>query len=324
MASKPAPEAAALKAKKLAEQASEAAFLSFHTKALELIDSALSLAPRSADFTVERAEILCELGRPRAEVVSYLRGMTKDCDCVEKVAKEIRKIEEEITQDENWAKSTHCNLHSVGGEETKKLDRLMDWGKKSGVDVSKIKLVEYAEDFRGVHAAKRIKKGDVIMSVPEKAVVTFESIVANSPLAKLVFDSGVKLEREMTTAMACIVHDARKDPKNYWHEYAESFPNDVSTYPYFYSEKEMEYLKGCSMERKNLNARSRVERMRENVGKCKEEYKSVCDKVREFAEISFKEYLTLTTLATSRQFWVPTARGRCVTVPIVGKHCLAW
>jgi hypothetical protein len=41
-----------------------------------------------------------------------------------------------------------------------------------GVDVSKVKLMFYTEKQRGIHAAKDIKKGEIVLFVPYSEMLT--------------------------------------------------------------------------------------------------------------------------------------------------------
>ncbi len=287
-------ESATIAASKLALQATENAFAYDHTRALALIEQALALSPDSGRYATEKAEILCELGRTR-DALKYLQGV----HCVQDthmVAEELKTLRDEIKDLENT------------GEGMKELNLLLAWGAENGVDLSRVKLVNYSKDFRGIHAARRIRKGDRILSVPEKLLVHLDSILATCKLAKKVLDSGARLMYPTATAVACLVHEARKDPTSWWKHYAASFPDDVSTYPYFFPSEERKFLQGTTVE----------SRIGYDVDCCRDEYDIICEHLPEFAhEISFDAYLRLTTIACSRYFSVPEVRGELLAVPIV-------
>ena len=52
--------------------------------------------------------------------------------------------------------------------ERKSFDDMFDWLKSEGAYFDKLKLRYYSEDYRGVHAAKAIKKDEIILFVPFK------------------------------------------------------------------------------------------------------------------------------------------------------------
>ena len=59
-------------------------------------------------------------------------------------------------------------------EEKQRFDALFDWMKKDGANFEKLKLRYYAPDYRGVHAARDIKKGETIVYVPLQEIITLE------------------------------------------------------------------------------------------------------------------------------------------------------
>ena len=53
--------------------------------------------------------------------------------------------------------------------------------KSDGSNFDKLKLRYYAPDYRGVHAAREIKKGEVILYVPLSEIITLE-MAMESPI----------------------------------------------------------------------------------------------------------------------------------------------
>ena len=62
--------------------------------------------------------------------------------------------------------------------EKDRFDALFKWMKEEGADFTKLKLRYYAPDYRGVHAARDIKKGEIIVYVPLKEIITLEMAMA--------------------------------------------------------------------------------------------------------------------------------------------------
>lgn len=52
--------------------------------------------------------------------------------------------------------------------ERKRFQNLLDWMKAGNADYSKLKLRYYSENYRGVHAARDIENGEMILLVPLK------------------------------------------------------------------------------------------------------------------------------------------------------------
>ena len=139
------------------------------------------------------------------------------------------------------------------------MENLMQWGRENGLDTSRMKLVNYAKDFRGIHAAKRIKKDDIIIRIPEKFFVFVDKIVGICGLAKKVLECGLELDYAAATAIACFVYENKKDPKSWWKLYADSFPSDASSFPYFFKPDELQYLKGTTIESTTILFLNRAE-----------------------------------------------------------------
>jgi hypothetical protein len=48
-----------------------------------------------------------------------------------------------------------------------RFNRLLKWLSDGGSTFDKLKIRFYTADYRGVHAARNIKKGEIILSVPK-------------------------------------------------------------------------------------------------------------------------------------------------------------
>ena len=57
--------------------------------------------------------------------------------------------------------------------------------KQDGANFDKLKLRYYAADYRGVHAARDIKKGETILYVPLSEIITLE-MAMTSPIGSLM------------------------------------------------------------------------------------------------------------------------------------------
>ena len=60
-----------------------------------------------------------------------------------------------------------------------------------GSEFNKLKIRYYTEDYRGVHAARDIKKGETILYVPKHQIITLEMAMA-SPVGKKMYEKGLR------------------------------------------------------------------------------------------------------------------------------------
>ena len=65
--------------------------------------------------------------------------------------------------------------------EKDRFETLFAWMKEGGGNFDKLKLRYYAPDYRGVHAARNIKKGETILYVPKNEIITLE-MAMESPI----------------------------------------------------------------------------------------------------------------------------------------------
>ena len=70
-------------------------------------------------------------------------------------------------------------------EEKVRFESLFQWMKDDGAEYDKLKMRYYAPDYRGVHAARDVKKGETILYVPRKEIITLE-MAMESPIGKLM------------------------------------------------------------------------------------------------------------------------------------------
>eukprot|EP00826_Nyctotherus_ovalis_P005610 TRINITY_DN11275_c0_g1_i7.p1 TRINITY_DN11275_c0_g1~~TRINITY_DN11275_c0_g1_i7.p1 ORF type:complete len:573 (+),score=169.69 TRINITY_DN11275_c0_g1_i7:42-1721(+) len=276
-------------------QAVDFAFSHRYKDALTNIDKALEKVPDLSKYAIEKAEILCEQGKPE-EALSFLtEGKFVP---PEPVAEQVAKIREAISWDQNLL---------VSKSEHEKIARLIKWAEDNDMDTGNIKVVCYSPDFRGVQARRRVRAGERVITARREFLVTVPRIVESSELAKKVVECGVKLDYTFATALACMIYEAKSNPKPWWQPYIESFPESADTFPYFFSEKEKEYLRGTIWESS----------MKSEMEESLREYNEICDRLPEFKEMTSETYLKLTTLVCSRYFGAESLPDQKLAVPVI-------
>ena len=73
--------------------------------------------------------------------------------------------------------------------EKERFETLFSWMVENGANFDKMKVRYYAPDYRGVHAALDIKKGETILYVPKHEIITLEMAFA-SPIGSQMFGKG--------------------------------------------------------------------------------------------------------------------------------------
>ena len=68
---------------------------------------------------------------------------------------------------------------------------MLKWLKDGGSQFDKLKIRYYSEDYRGVHAARDIRKGETILYVPKEQIITLEMAIG-SPVGSKMYEKGLR------------------------------------------------------------------------------------------------------------------------------------
>lgn len=120
----------------------------------------------------------------------------------------IDEIKKEIEEDSNLP---------LDHPERKRFDALLNWLKDGGSEFDKLKLRYYTADYRGVHAARNIKKGETILYVPKDQIITLEMAFA-SPVGKKMYEKGLRqrLISPKHSFLSTFVMQERRKPDSIW------------------------------------------------------------------------------------------------------------
>lgn len=74
---------------------------------------------------------------------------------------------------------------SVDHPERLRYNQMLEWLHKGGAQFDKLKLRYYSDDYRGVHAARNIRKDETILFVPLKMLLTLDMAMVSPIGAKM-------------------------------------------------------------------------------------------------------------------------------------------
>ena len=117
--------------------------------------------------------------------------------------------------------------------------------KVDGAEFDKLKMRYYAPDYRGVHAARDVKKGETILYVPRKEIITLE-MAMESPIGKLMAARNFRqrLISPKHSFLSCYIMQDRRKEKSYFDEYIDILPKAFENFPIFYTMEERMLLDG--------------------------------------------------------------------------------
>lgn len=129
--------------------------------------------------------------------------------------------------------------------EKERFETLFTWMKDNGANFDKLKVRYYAPDYRGVHAAQDIKKGETILYVPKHEIITLEMAFA-SPIGSLMFARGHRnrLLSPKHSFLATYIMQERRKEVTIFDKYIDILPKAFDNFPIFYTQEERTWLEG--------------------------------------------------------------------------------
>lgn len=122
---------------------------------------------------------------------------------------------------------------------------MLNWLKDGGSQYDKLKIRYYTADYRGVHAARDIKKGETILYVPKHQIISLEMAMA-SPIGKKMYEKGLRqrlISPKHSFLCTFIMQEKRKESSE-WDTYIDILPKNLGNFPIFFTEEERKWLEG--------------------------------------------------------------------------------
>lgn len=119
----------------------------------------------------------------------------------------------------------------------------MNWLSETESEYPKLKIRFYEENYRGVHSKTRIKKDETILFIPLDRLITLEMAKATE-IGKAIIENTLDLLSPKHSFLATYLLLERLKEDSPWKPYLEILPTEYSTMPVFFSDEELEYLKG--------------------------------------------------------------------------------
>ena len=156
----------------------------------------------------------------------------------------------------------------------------------------KIEIQFYTDDYRGVVAKNKILKNEIIMAIPKECLITLE-VALNTSYGKKI--SGF-MYQELNSPKHCLLSSFLLFEENnpLYKYYFDLLPNDYSNFPIFYTEKELDYLKGSPFLNLIMNKKSDM-RM---------DYNKLCEKIENFKNFTFEKFCQARLIVSSRVFGI--------------------
>ena len=156
----------------------------------------------------------------------------------------------------------------------------------------KLKIHFYTNNYRGVLAKKNIMKNEVIMTTPKECLISLETVLETEYGKKI----GEFMYKELYSPKHCLLTSfllyEEKNPK--YKYYFDLLPNDFSNFPIFYTQEELDLLKGSPFLKQISTKKDDI----------KYDYNKLCEHISDFNQFSFLKFCQARILISSRIFGI--------------------
>ena len=156
----------------------------------------------------------------------------------------------------------------------------------------KLEIHFYTDDYRGVLAKGNILKDEIIMTIPKDCLISLETALETSYGKKI----GEFMYNELNSPKHCLLSSfllyEEKNPK--YKYYFDLLPKDFSNFPIFYTNKELENLKGSPF----------LSQILEKKEDMKNDYNKICEYLPDFKQFSYLKFVEARVLISSRIFGI--------------------
>ena len=179
--------------------------------------------------------------------------------------------------------------------EKERFETMFDWMVQGGAQFDKLKVRYYAADYRGVHAARNIKKGETILYVPKDEIITLE-MAMESPIGSLMAARNFRqrLISPKHSFLATYIMQERRKEVSVFDKYIDILPKAFDNFPIFYTQEERTWLEGSPFQ----------DQISEKIRDIQSDYNMICNEVPEYRQFSLKEYSEIRMMVASRIFGI--------------------
>ena len=166
---------------------------------------------------------------------------------------------------------------------------------KNGLFLNKMEISFVSESYRLCHATENIHEKDLLLRVPLESLITMD-LARKSEIGKyMTNDLEKKLNSPRHSLLTIfLMGEIDKGNQSKWKFYIDFLPSSYESFPIFYKEKELEYLKGTQF----------LESIEKEKKSIKEDYDLLVKNIPGFAKYDLNYFSKITEVVTSRVFGI--------------------
>ena len=183
-------------------------------------------------------------------------------------------------------------------EEFNALKSFEEFCSQNGLYRKKTSIVYFDNCLRGVIANSKIKKCEVIMRIPEKVIIHAE-IGKKGKIASQIGDQLISFMEEIDYSgyedyifIFIYMLEERENNNSFWKPFWNCLSNNVSYFPFFYTETEKILCKGNNI----------LNNYEFECTKRKQVYDFICEKIPDFRFNSFTQFMENFSILLARWF----------------------
>lgn len=127
---------------------------------------------------------------------------------------------------------TQCNMNRrLQGPRKVHVKAFMEWLTKYGAVVDGVDIHDFGPQGLGLRVAKKLTKGDLVISIPRKVFMSSET--AKSSSLSALIEKDPMLQRMPNVALALHLLVEKNSPASFWEPYINMLPSSYTTVLYF-------------------------------------------------------------------------------------------
>lgn len=203
---------------------------------------------------------------------------SNDCSSSEMKHKNESQRGYSCTSTHEWAKKDELTTCQDREAQAKEEDDdtvaqdLMNWIRESGGTFPKIEIQQYATEVRGVHATSTCVPQEQLLAIPLKCLITVEMGQVDTEMGRKISSMRDQVSfaaPKHMYLMMFLLEDMKFNLTSRFQPYYRSLPKTLRNMPIFWSEDELEWLRGSPLYEQILDRQESIA----------QDYARVCEQV---------------------------------------------
>jgi len=174
-----------------------------------------------------------------------------------------------------------------------KYEIMCNWLREGGSFFPKLKFEYYDKDYRGIHAGESIGDEELIISIPQRFIMTTE-LARASEIGRRLATTGCIIRSKHSYLACYLLQERDRGQQSFWHPYIDCLPVDYKNMPINFDSDELAYLKGSFS----------LGKIHQRIQSLHEEYDCIISSVPEFARFSYEDFSWARHVVITRIFGI--------------------